>query len=82
MTKPKTKATPATWALATEAAILARVRDRRKMLDLSQAAAAKRIGWSPSAWADIERNRFRPKLVTLIMMAEALNCTTAHLCRV
>ena len=65
-----------------EAAIIARIKSRREVKKLSQAEAARRAGWSPSTWADLERGRYAPNLKTLLRIAHALDCTAAHLCRI
>lgn len=88
---PRTKQTPTRTATRRltdkqtayrQAAILKRIRARREMLKLSQAAAADRAGWAPSTWADIERGRFSPKITTLLKIASVLQCSVAHLCRI
>ena len=81
--QPAPRPAPSDGEIALHVAyIIGRIKSRRQMKKLSQAEAARRAGWSPSTWADIERGRYDPTLKTLLRIAHALNCTAAYLCRI
>jgi len=82
MAKAKSKTSAKTKRSAKERKILDRIRERRQMLGLTQAAVAKRAGWTAATWSDIEHGRFSPRLDTLLAVAKALKCSLAHLCRI
>jgi len=58
-----------------------RVTAKRLLLGLTQYEAAKLMGpnWVQSQWADLERGRFVPKVITLKRLAKALQCSVADL---
>lgn len=49
-----------------------RIRERRIELGLTQAEAAKLLGWNQSSWSHIENGRRDPSCSTMSMVAEAL----------
>lgn len=51
---------------------LARVKERRLELGLTQKEAADRVGWSQSTWANMENGRNDPSTSTISQVASAL----------
>lgn len=60
-------------------AIAVRIFERRRALGITQAEAGKRMGVTPSVWADMEAGRRRPLVATLRRAAAALGCTVGEL---
>ncbi len=55
------------------------IHTRRLALGLTQEQAARRAGIAQPSWARLERTDSDPKLSTLEVVAEALECTVAEL---
>lgn len=56
-----------------------RISAAREAAQLTQAEAAAKMGVAPQTYADIERGRRRPRIDTLIRLADALRCEVSDL---